>query len=140
VLAGCWRLERGHRVTEEWWMPPAGDALMGMARTTQGDRTGEFELSRIVRKADGSIVYEAHPSGQPETLFLLRTWEGRRAVFENPAHDFPQRVIYDLSQPDRLDARVQGEQDGRAMGFDYPYHRVACVPDNGGLPTSTPTP
>jgi hypothetical protein len=73
-------------------------------------------------------------------VFLLRTWEGGKAVFENPAHDFPQRVIYDLSQSDRLDARIEGAQDGRAMAYDYPYRRVACVPDNGGLPAPIPKP
>ena len=115
-------------------MPPAGGALLGMARTTDGARSGDYELSRIVRGADGSLAFEAHPSGQPAALFPLVRWEGRKAVFEDLAHDFPQRVIYDLSRTDRLDARVEGTLEGTTRGFDYPYRRVPCLPDNGGLP------
>src|SRR5262249_9131844 len=130
-------LEHGAQVIEEWWMPPAGGALQGMARTVRGDQTREYELTRIVRGDDGSLAFEAHPSGQPAALFPLVRWEGHRAVFEDPAHDFPQRVIYDLSAADRLFARVEGVDQGTTMAFDYPYRRVACVPDNPRSPIPT---
>ena len=47
------------------------------------------------------------------------------AVFENPAHDFPQRVIY-KRDGDKLNARIEGTKDGKTRGIDFPYTRIAC--------------
>lgn len=132
-LAGCWRLEHGQQTVEEWWMGPAGDSLQGMARSVQEGRTLEYELTRIVKAADGTVGFEAHPSGQPAAFFPLLSWDGTRAVFQDLGHDFPQRIIYTLTSADRLDARVEGTADGKMLGFDYPYRGVPCVLDNGKL-------
>jgi hypothetical protein len=48
-------------------------------------------------------------------------------VFENGAHDFPQRIRYRRGG-DMLFARIEGTRDGKVRGVDYPYARVACVP------------
>jgi hypothetical protein len=43
-------------------------------------------------------------------------------VFENPSHDFPQRVIY-RKVPDGLLARIEGVINGKPRGEDYPFKR-----------------
>jgi hypothetical protein len=46
-------------------------------------------------------------------------------AFENPAHDFPQRIEYSLREEGEvLHARVES-LDG-SNGFDLPYRRVEC--------------
>jgi uncharacterized protein DUF6265 len=47
-------------------------------------------------------------------------------TFENPSHDFPQRIIYRRRGADSLLARVEGMRGGQLRGSDYPYRRVAC--------------
>ena len=47
-------------------------------------------------------------------------------IFENPAHDFPQRIIYRRRGADSLLARVEGMRGGRLRGLDFPYRRVPC--------------
>jgi hypothetical protein len=44
-------------------------------------------------------------------------------TFENPAHDFPQRVIYKLTAPDKLGARIEGMRNGNLRGVDFPMTR-----------------
>ncbi len=125
-FGGCWegRYSNG-KVVSEQWMKPAGETMMGMSRTVKNGKTGEFEFVRIVRKEDGSIYYVAKPSGQEEASFRLVSLEGTRAVFENPTHDFPQRIVYRLSG-DSLIARIEGTMKGKVRGSDFPYRRVTC--------------
>lgn len=125
-LAGCWESRRGERVTLEMWMPPAGGLMLGASRTVVGGTTREFEQLRI-RARDGRLVYTALPSGQRETDFTTPAAPGDPLVFENLAHDFPQRIAYRRVGADSLVARVEGPGAGGATrGFDLAMRRVRC--------------
>jgi hypothetical protein len=124
-LAGCWRQESPGRVVDEVWMAPAGDALLGMSRTVAKDRAVAHEFMQIRSGADG-VVFIARPSGQQEATFRLVKSSPRELVFENPTHDFPQRVIYRLDSPDALVGRIEGTEKGRTRAIDFPMRRVAC--------------
>jgi hypothetical protein len=53
---------------------------------------------------------------------------GQRAVFENPTHDFPQRVIYERDG-DALKARIEGSVAGEQESMDWTF-RAAPVGEN----------
>lgn len=125
-LAGCWQSAGGEkRQITEHWMAPAGGTMLGISRTTAGGKTLEFEFIRIGQEENGDIFFVALPSGQKETRFKLIKLAENEAVFENPAHDFPQRVIY-RRDGDTLTGRIEGTRDGQVKGIDFPYQRVAC--------------
>ena len=125
-LAGCWEANmRGNQVNEQW-MKPAGGIMLGMARTVILGKTIEFEFTQIREDKDGAIYYVAKPSGQAEASFKLVKLENKEAVFENPEHDFPQRVIYRLQPDGSLFARVEANDKGKIRGLDYPYKRAKC--------------
>ena len=125
-LAGCWKFEAKGRVVEEHWMAPAGGSLMGISRTVVNGKTTDFEFLQIRDLADG-LTLIAKPSNQPEAKFVLRSKTGDEVVFENPTHDFPQRVRYRLNG-EALHARVEGTLKGKERGVDFPYVRVDCAP------------
>ena len=126
-FTGCWVFERGGRKVEEHWMAPAGGSLMGLSRTTAGPKTVEYEFLQIRDTADG-LVYIAKPSGQAEATFKVASLTAEEVVFENPTHDFPQRIKYRRVGADELHARVEGTRNGKTSGFDLPYKRTNCVP------------
>lgn len=105
-MAGHWTLTDGGETSEEVWLPPAGGMMLGLHRDAKGDR-GSFEFMRIAATKNG-IVYFAQPSGRPPTPFTLVESTKGRAVFANPQHDFPKRIIYFLKDA-QLCARVEGE-------------------------------
>jgi hypothetical protein len=47
-------------------------------------------------------------------------------VFENPQHDFPQRVGYERKGGDALLAWIEGTRNGQTRRVEFPYRRVAC--------------
>ena len=42
-------------------------------------------------------------------------------VFENPQHDFPQRIIYTLKDGGRLTAAIEGTKNGKTRRVDLNY-------------------
>jgi hypothetical protein len=126
-LAGCWEMKvesRGLHITE-MWMKPAGNAIVGSSRTMRGGTMIDYEFLRIVEDASG-IAYISRPSAnKADTSFKLVKATPAELVFENLAHDYPQRIIYRVSG-DKLTARIEGTRDGKLRGSDFPYFRVAC--------------
>jgi hypothetical protein len=125
-LSGCWESNRNGREINEQWMKPSGQTMLGMGRTVSKGKTVEYEFVQIREGGDGSIYYVAKPSGQSEASFKLIKYQNREATFENPEHDFPQRVIYRLEPDGSWFARVEGTSNGKARGFDYPMKRGQC--------------
>lgn len=125
-IAGCWELRSGARVTHEQWMSPAGGAMLGMSRTTVRDTLREWEHLYLGPVA-GEVAYVARPSRQSETAFPAVTLSDTLLLFENPAHDFPQRIRYRRLGRDSLVARIEGLRGGQLRGVDFPMRRVACA-------------
>jgi hypothetical protein len=124
-LQGCWQMAAEGRVVEEQWMAPAGGVMLGMGRTVRDGKLVEYE-SVVLREEDGKLAYEAHPSGQPSAVFLSKTLDESSVVFENPTHDYPQRVGY-RRDGDALLAWIDGTANGKARRVDFPYRRVGCA-------------
>ncbi|MFZ0266217.1 DUF6265 family protein [Caulobacter sp.] len=121
-LKGCWIQTRPNGVVEELWMGPGGGVMLGMGRTVRDGKLREHEFVRIV-EADGSLAYVAEPSGQEKATFPLKSLTADQAVFENPTHDFPQRVIYRRAGAGEIVGRIEGQIGGRARSVDFPYKR-----------------
>lgn len=119
-ISGAWQTEPGgRRQIEEHWTKVAGESMLGMSRTVAGDKTVEFEYLRIEQRAEG-IYYVAHPKARcPGTDFKLTRASATEAVFENPQHDFPKRIIYRKTADDALTATIDGGEGSKAMSFAY---------------------
>ncbi len=119
-LSGAWVGTRstGSSV-EERWTPPLGGAMLAVSRTvnTSGKMVA-FEYLRIVER-DGGLVYVAQPGGAKATEFVLTELSGKRAVFDNPRHDYPKRIVYELSAEGGLSATIGQLKGGTPRRFDF---------------------
>lgn len=97
---------------------PKGNSMIGMHRDVGKGRTLGFEFLRIEQQGD-AIVYLSMPNGRsPATPFPLKEVGDLRVVFENLAHDFPQRIIYWKDGAD-LRARIEGTANGKIRGQEW---------------------
>ena len=119
-ISGAWQSEpEGRTQIEEHWTTVAGASMLGMSRTVAGDKTVEFEYLRIEQRADG-IYYVAHPKARcPGTDFKLMRASATEAVFENPQHDFPKRIIYRKTGDDSLTASIDGGEGSKTISYMY---------------------
>jgi hypothetical protein len=124
-LAGHWRIEQPERQVDEQWMAPAGGLMLGMARNIQGGKVREYEFTLLRQDPDGDIFYVASPSQQTETAFKLTSLRDGEAVFENPQHDFPKKIVYARQADGSLLAAIEGPgSDGKPRRVEYPFQRV----------------
>ncbi len=127
---GCWRGIVNQREFREHWMPLRGNLIVGTSHTVMQGRTLAFEYLRIEARDDG-IYYVAAPSGQKETAFkfvdVKTDVSGSPSyTFANPAHEFPQRIVYRRGSEGWLYATVEGKVGGADRNVTYPMRRVDC--------------
>ena len=124
-MQGCWQLTSGDRVVDEHWTSPRGGIMLGSGRTVRAGKLVEHEFVLLAER-DGRLAYEAHPSGQAPTTFMSREIDATSVVFEDPAHDFPQRVGYRQVARDRIVGWIEGTLAGKPRRQEFPYQRVEC--------------
>jgi hypothetical protein len=122
-MAGSWQGSMGCVAMEEHWTTAKGDVMLGMHRDVQPAKKTWFEFLRIERHDDG-VYYMAMPGGRPATPFKMTRREAARVVFENPAHDFPKRIIYWQPAKNRLCTRVEGKGDEPEKAEEYCWKRM----------------
>ncbi len=121
-MVGAWVEVRGEATTREVWQPPAGGVMTGVNEARRGDRPAVVEHMTIATTPEG-VIFTALLPGQPPTAFRLRPGPEGEAVFENPEHDFPQRVIYRRCEAD-LCARIEGVRGGETVARDWRFQRA----------------
>ena len=92
-MAGCWEQRSGDKWTEECWTGARAGQMMGSSRTGKGEALQWYEHTRITAEG-GVITFCALPKGQAGGCFRATKATESEIVFENAAHDFPQRITY----------------------------------------------
>lgn len=126
-LSGCWESNDKAKnvLISEQWMKPAGGMMLGIGRTVKKGKAVDFEFMRIEQKGD-DIFFVAKPkANNDETPFKLISLTTNEVTFENKDHDFPQRVIY-KRQGTKLTGRIEGNNNGKFLGIDFPMTRTRC--------------
>lgn len=115
-MAGYWLSCANGRQVSETWTGAGSGVLLGTG-LTRGARGVDFEFMRIAPH-EGGLAFFGSPRGAPATVFPLVRQEGTSLVFENLAHDFPQRVRY-AREGDVLTARVESADGAKGMSWRY---------------------
>ena len=122
-MAGHWAGQIGKAHAEEHWIAPKGNLMLGVSRTSVGERVVAFEFLRVEQRADG-IFYVAQPGGRPPTEFKLTRSEGKLAVFENPKHHHPKVIVYEVDGSGTLFATIEGDEGGKHKKEQFRFARV----------------
>ena len=77
-----------------------------------------FEFLGVVER-DGGLVYVAQPNGAAATEFVVTELSDTRAVFENPRHDYPKRIAYELSAEGGLSATIGFTKGETPRRFEF---------------------
>ena len=121
-LSGTWVANaEGATVTESWVGPGNGLMVAANLSTWAGGRKF-YEFLRIGETADG-LSYYASPGGRAPVEFKMKELGDRRVVFENPQHDFPQRILY-WREGEQLLARVEGTAGGKEKREEWRFDRA----------------
>lgn len=125
-IEGTWLHKRAHGDIYERWSRKSLTEFSGTSYKLSGLDTMPLEKVSLYLKGK-QIVYAPVAAGQndeKQVLFMLKSIDGSRFVFENPQHDFPQRIVYDFRSSDSLYAHIEGKVNGQSKRINYPYRRI----------------
>ena len=123
-MSGGWAGAQDAVEMEELWQTPKGNIMLGVHRDVVKGRAVSFEFLRIEATPAG-ITYWGSPQGQPPTPFRMKELKNKRVVFENPEHDFPQRIIYWLGDDGALHARIEGTENGKSSSMEWAWKKTS---------------
>lgn len=115
-LNGTWTRTnaKAGRSGAEVWTKKSATEMTGRGITLKGTDTSYVEKIRIVVK-DGKLFYVADvPQNKTETWFEFTEITEHGFVVENPKHDFPKKISYQLTG-NELKATISG--DGKSMDY-----------------------
>jgi uncharacterized protein DUF6265 len=123
-MVGSWGSTENGTWAEEHWVAARGGTMLGLHRDVKGAKATGFEFLRIEAGPD-RLVYLASPGGAPATPFRAVEVSAGRAVFENEAHDFPQRILY-WKSAGALHTRIEGPRGGQERAMEWRWPAIAA--------------
>lgn len=125
-MAGCWRGVTASGTTiEEFYSGPSSNMIVGATRYVRDGRTVDFEFTRI-DQTDSGVVITPHPKGVRSVSFATKELAAGRIIWENPTHDFPQRILYTRVAGDTLVARIEGRTPRGGRALEWRMARAEC--------------
>jgi hypothetical protein len=125
-MTGCWTGPSQNGATiEEHYSEAANNLMIGMTRYVRAGQVVDFEFTTIER-SDTALVMTPRPKGVKSDSFGLKEITDGRAVWENPKHDFPQRIIYRRGATGELVARIEGVTPRGERHIEWTMRRCAA--------------
>jgi hypothetical protein len=128
-LTGSWGGPAPKGSWESRYSSASGGLLLGVSKQIVEGRVVSFEFERF-EVQDGEVVMIPYPNGKRSPVKFTLTQldiEARRAIFENPEHDFPQIITYERVSEKAVRVLVQArDEEGRTTGFDLNLTVVDC--------------
>lgn len=126
LTGGTWQMRTPKGIIGETWKNGKANELNSEGYKIAGKDTIKLEKVQLVKKEDG-IYYISTVKDQNDAKpvpFKLISSANNEFVFSNPAHDFPQRIVYHIVTADSLHAWIDGQYNGKFIKRDFYYKRV----------------
>lgn len=125
-MQGCWQETGKATLAEQYRMLER--ELVGTSQFFDASGKVTTKERTVITEKNEQITLTPTVNGKVSVGFILQPMATPgRAVFENGAHDFPQRIIYRSDGPDRLIARIEGKTpDGKTKAIEWQMQRAAC--------------
>ena len=125
-LQGTWKMQTKKGFIFEEWKLVNKDYLQENGGMIKGNDTIINERVMLENK-EGDIFYTSTVSDQNNkqpVAFSLSSSQNKIFVFENAAHDFPKRIVYELSSGDSLHAWIDDGGVNAKTRQDFYYKRA----------------
>lgn len=120
LFTGKWKMDFDKVEIYEEWILVNDNELVGKSYSLKEGVKSVSENLYLKKFAD-QWAYVAIPLGQTPTLFTLIEDTGKRFVFENKEHDFPQRIIYEFHKDGKLTAAIEGNKNGEFERREFSF-------------------
>lgn len=120
-LLGNWENNSADGNLSETWKKVNDSTFQAKSYFIKEKDTLHFEAITLQQKGE-ELTYSATVQGQNNdkpVSFKLTTSTEKQMVFENPKHDYPQKISYTQITPDSLVAKISGIQQGKPSSEQF---------------------
>ncbi|WP_395046866.1 DUF6265 family protein [Flavobacterium sp.] len=124
-LLGEWGNTTKESDFTENWTKKSDSTFVGVSYVLVANDTVFYETVVLEQKND-SLFYTVSVKDQNKekpVSFYLTISSKNELVFENPKHDFPNKIIYTKVAKDSLVAEISGIQNGKEAKEAFPMKR-----------------
>lgn len=124
-ILGSWKGVLGEGVSVERWYKQDDSTYAGAGLFIKGKVTLSQETLQLAQKGK-DLYYLATVKDQNDNKpvsFKMTKFTANELVFENPGHDFPQKITYKRYSADSLVAEISGEVNGQRRSEQFPMKR-----------------
>ncbi len=125
-LLGAWGSTSTEGTLTETWSKMNDSVFAGHTYFVAGKDT-VFSESIQLEERSQKLYYTPTVSNQNEgkaVSFALTSSSETELVFENPNHDFPQKIVYNLIGKDSLIAVISGKKNGKEAKESFPMKKI----------------
>lgn len=120
-LIGTWENKSAEGNLKEIWNKVNDSTYEGQSYFIKGKDTIHFEKIQLQQKGE-ELTYSPTVRGQNDdqpVTFPLTNASDKELIFENPKHDYPQKISYKNISKDSLIAEISGIQSGKPSSEKY---------------------
>ncbi|AOW09607.1 DUF6265 family protein [Flavobacterium gilvum] len=120
-LLGKWETKTDDGVLSESWKQLNDSTFQGESFFIKEKDTLHFETMTLQQKGE-ELFYNATVKGQNDDKtvpFKMTIITEKQLIFENPKHDYPQKITYSLIKKDSLVASISGIQLGKPSSESF---------------------
>ena len=124
-LVGTWENKSDFGDIQERWEKVNDSVFQGYSYMIKDTDTLHSESIAMEIK-DEQVLYIPIVKGQNNdqpVIFLLTKQTPKQLVFENPKHDYPNKIVYNQITSDSLVAVISGMQQGKASTDSFPMKK-----------------
>ena len=125
-LLGNWESKSNEGNLTEIWKKVNDSTFQAHSYFTKEKDTLHFE-SIILQQKGKQLTYSTKVKGQNNDkpmAFKLTIATEKQMVFENPKHDYPQKISYTRITSDSLMAKISGIQQGKPSSEQFSIKRI----------------
>jgi hypothetical protein len=120
-LLGSWEFKTTDAILSENWTKINDSTYYGQSFFVKGNDTLHFETITLQQNRE-ELTYLTTILGEnndkPISFVLTETTENQ-LIFENPTHDYPQKISYNHVSKDSLVTETSGVQSGKPSSEKY---------------------
>ncbi len=124
-LIGNWENQLEQGTLSESWEKANDSTFNGKSFFIKDKDTLNNETIVLSQKGNDLFyipVVQGQNNNEP-VIFKMTKADAKQLVFENPKHDFPQKISYTKITNDSIVAAISGVVNGKTEGESYPMKR-----------------
>jgi hypothetical protein len=125
-LVGQWENKTPEGLLTETWTKDNDSTFSGQTYFIKNEKDTVHSESIVLTQTKDELIYRPTVKGQNNDEpvdFKFTTDTENSFTFENPKHDFPQKIVYKKVNDNSLVATISGTQQGKQSSESYPMKK-----------------